>query len=324
MNPAVSVAYLEVGHLASLAVRIPVVTVGSGEPVLSVTCGVHGDETMGVMAGYQFVQRLLQEPDLNGTVRLIPAANPIAQATGTRVTLADYGDLQVGRGQADGSLTKRMAHHLYSLLIQSTLVVDLHEFGDMDTPTMAVYIPVGTSEVNQRILDHIAALSPDWVWVVPNDRGSIAAALIQGGVPSLGVETGNALLLTDRDVERVSDGLYRVAQMMGIVPGKPTVSSVVAYDRTSVTSECAGLWQPDVQLSEIVENGQVVGRVVPFPLISQEVVHCAKSGRVVQLARRQLVRTGSDLLAIGQENDPVTAALRAVALRFDGGCDLEE
>jgi predicted deacylase len=204
------VSYLSVGSVGSLPLRIPVVTIGSGEPIFSVLCGLHGDETASTFSAHRFMKHLAGEADVDGTVRLIPAANPFAQATRTRVTLTDWDNLnRTDKGDAAGRMTQRIANALFEFLKDSALVIDLHEFR-MNTPRMVVYIPTENKEVEQINLANIAAFEPAFVWALTgasSDSGSLVGALINAGVPGFGVETSDALVIADEEIDGVVAGL---------------------------------------------------------------------------------------------------------------------
>src|SRR5687768_3199366 len=99
-------------------VEVPVhVLVGSSHrPRLAIVGGVHGDEYDGVVAA----QRLIKEPMmelLDGTLFVIPVANPPAFAMGRRHTPMDNLDLnRCFPGRPNGSITERLAHLLFDFL----------------------------------------------------------------------------------------------------------------------------------------------------------------------------------------------------------------
>lgn len=242
MRDKPTIAYLDVGSIASLPIRVPVVS------ILSILCGVHGDETASIMASYRLLKRLSTVDLVKGTVRIVTSANPFAQATHSRVAFADFYDLnRTGEGKPEGTFTERLAHTLFEFLQDSSLVIDLHEFV-MNTPTMVVYVPGEHPETDQAIFENIAAFGPTFVWALERPKpeearspGSLVGALIRSGVPGFGVETSSTVTLPDEVLDHVAEGLYRVAQNLGIVEGKPDASPVMAYTRKAITADTAGL-----------------------------------------------------------------------------------
>jgi predicted deacylase len=78
-------AYLEVGQVGSFPIRVPITIIGDGKPHLAIVCGIHGDEMACLVISRYFVRKLLERDSLHGTVSIITAANPLAQAIRTRV-----------------------------------------------------------------------------------------------------------------------------------------------------------------------------------------------------------------------------------------------
>jgi len=317
-----TVTYLDAGSIASLPVRIPVVSLGSGRPILSILCGVHGDETASIMTSYRLMKRLSAVDLVKGTVRIVTSANPFAQATHSRVAFSDFYDLnRTGKGKSDGTLTERLAHTLFEFLRDSSLVIDLHEFV-MNTPTMAIYIPSEHSEIDRVIFENMAVFEPTFVWALERSKpeeaqypGSLVGALIRSGVPGFGIETSSAAVLSDEVLDHAAKGLYRVAQNLGIVEGKPDASPAMAYKRTAITADSAGLWEPIKSAFDEVIETDVIGRIVSLNLTGEESIAATNAGTILQLAGRQLVDTGTNLFAIGVVNHQVTEALRSAINR---------
>jgi len=312
------VSYLEIGSVGSMPLRIPVVTIGSGRPVLSILCGIHGDETASTFSAYQFLKCMAQEPELNGTVQLVPSANPFAQATRTRVAVSDLDNLnRTGKGDPDGRMTQRIANALFEFLKDSTLVIDLHEFR-MTTPRMVVYIPDEKEETRQINLSNIAAFEPAFVWALSgasSDSGSLIAALVAEGVPGFGIETSDAHLMTDDEISKVVAGLYRVAQNLAILPGTFETRPVTAYNARFVSADQAGIWCTRRCVFEEVEEGELIGHLIPFPLVTEETVDTPYSGTLLQVAPHRLVDTGSYIFSVGETDKLITEELHRAAKR---------
>jgi len=306
----VTITHLDVGSVASLPVRVPVVSFGSEPPILSILCGVHGDETASLMSVRRFMQLLQAEDSMEGTVRIITSANPLAQATRSRVTPSDFGNLnRTGKGKLKGRLTERLAHILFEFLRDSALVIDLHEF-EMDTPTMALHIPSHRAATGRTILENIAVFEPDFVWAIPEDPTSLVGALIESGVAGFGVETSDAMVMTNEIIDDVAAGLYRVAQNLGILASTPSVSPVTAYETEIIKADQAGVWEPTSLIFAAVDETNLIGKIIPLPLLDEIPVRAPGTGRILQLARRRLVATGTNLFAIGQIDRQVTKGLR--------------
>ena len=101
-------------------------------PTLLVVAGIHGDEYEG-MAALREVFADLDPATMRGSFLAIPVANPLAYAARTRSTPAQVDGLNLARvfpGDAGGTVTQRLAHHLLCLVERNVgagdLFVDLH------------------------------------------------------------------------------------------------------------------------------------------------------------------------------------------------------
>jgi predicted deacylase len=137
---------------------VPVVemTGAAGGPTTAFVAGVFGDKPLGCLALHE-LRRQLASSNLNGTVLLVPAANPPALAAGTRIS-PDL--LYLNRrfpGQPTGALTDQIAYQLTEqVLKEADAVVDLHsgtptmglnytyDYGDVEFSTAFGYLPVIT------------------------------------------------------------------------------------------------------------------------------------------------------------------------------------
>lgn len=310
------VSEIEVGSLSSLAIKIPVLEVGQGPPTLTLLCGLHGDETLGLLASHRLLDRLVCTETLRGCIRVIPVANPFAQALGNRVGFSDFLDLnRIGPGDAQGSLTERVAAALYPRIQDSSLVVDLHEF-EMETPLLAILIPSRAEYLNRRTLRGIAAFEPRLMWVVNPVRdsethygGSLIASLIASGVPAFAIEAwaGDG----PEGVAGVSSGLWRVAQHLAIVKGDPPSSkSPLAIRRRVRTADSAGVWQPQARLLTDVETGGVVGSLTSIDFRETDAYLSDRDGVVIQVMPPRLVHTGTGIFAVGEVDACYTERLR--------------
>ena len=308
------VRYLPIGSISSFEIRIPVLEVGGGQPVLSILCGMHGDENLGLLACHRFFAQLDEVTPIRGTIQAVPVANPVAQANGSRIG-SDFLDLnRVGRGNRQGKLTERLGASLFDLFKKSTLVVDLHEF-EMSTPLLAIYIEAKDKWVDGAILKGIATFAPRLVWRMDlatrlevHYSGSLIAALIRSGIPCFAVE--GSVLKYGKNIPAIANGLKRVAQSLGIIDGEPRIPrQAVAYRRHEVTVDSSGIWMPCVQLFEEVTASCTVGCLTSIEFQQDRLYTAMGDGIVIQLREHHLVHTGTTVCALGSLDPETTAAL---------------
>src|SRR2546429_628257 len=190
--------WLAIGQVGAVELKIPIYTLGSGKPSLGITCSVHGDEHAGLYVAARLVELLQSTEEVRGSVHIVLAANPAAQFQNSRVSTLDQKDLnRVGRGRQEGSITERAGAQLFDFLSKCNFVVNIHEF-EMHTPTTAVFMNAGTSEIKSKILAAIKVFDPEIIWAINPSQNvdmqylaTLDTALAEAGVGNFPVETTN-------------------------------------------------------------------------------------------------------------------------------------
>ena len=300
--------WLPVGQAGVVRLEIPVHTLGSGQPVLGITCSVHGDEHAGLFITSRLIEYLNADERLNGTIHIMSAANPAAQFVNSRVSSLDQKDLnRGGRGRSEGSFTDRVGAQLFDFLSRCDIVVNIHEF-EMHTPTTAVFMNAGSLETKIKTLEAMRAFSPEIIWVIDSSQNgdvqyqaTLDTALAQASVVNFPIETTQLAFLTESEIDRAAQGLKQVAAHLGIIQASNESPSEVApaYVREEVTSNDAGLWEPSVQLMREINIGDVIGTLQKLPDFQKQIIKSPSRGILVQCRHRQLVSTGTSLFSIG-------------------------
>lgn len=319
MKHPTKVSYLDAGSVGGLPVRVPITTVGEGNPHIAVMCCLHGDETAGLVIARYFLRELMKSDALQGSVSIITAANPFALATRTRVAVSDYFDLnRTGRGKGQGNLTERLASLLCEFLSQCSFFIDLHEFS-MTVPTQAIYIPSNQNEVDQRIVQAIATFSPSFVWAMKltlseeaKYSGSLLATLINEGIPAFAVETSRLAELSLQTIQEVVEGLIEVMKLEGAIAGPHRSSQPLAFVRQEVYSSHAGIWVPKATLLSQIQAGEVIGEITSLDLLEDIPVYAHTEGTLIQVASADFVDTGTTLFALGSKDPDFALKLQSL------------
>lgn len=310
---------LTLGSVGFLNFSIPILKYGSGkasEPTIVITCGIHGDEHAPLCV-VKYLVEYLKSTYINGTVYIIPAANPAAQLDNKRVSAFDYKDLnRLGRGNKKGSFTERTLALLFDFIqeLNPDLVINLHDF-EMQTPVTAVYMNAGSEEVRRKTLEAINAFSPEMIWVIDFSQTQDASyqrtldtALSEANIPNFPIETTQLAFLSDEEIERTAQGILNVIAYLGISePFSLSKTPAPAFSRNEFTSPYAGLWQPDVSLlMQPIEVGMKIGTLTVFPDFEQQPVYSPSSGVLIQYRQRQLVATpGVSLFSLGEPDEQI-------------------
>lgn len=303
------------GQAGVVQLDIPVYTIGNGgRPVFGVTCSVHGDEPGGLYIIARLLDYLQQVDKIDGTIHIIPAANPVAQLVNKRVSPLDLKDLnRTGRGRKDGTFTDRVGACLFEFLSQCDLVVNIHEF-EMYTPVTAVFMNTGDSKTKTKTLAAIKAFAPDILWVINPAQDSdvqyqatLDTALTQASIANFPIETTQLAFLSEDEIEKAALGLFRVAAYLGICKSFLELSpfAAPALFRQEVTASEAGLWEPSCKLMEIIAVGEQIGTMRRLTDFQQMPIYSPSEGILVQYRHRQLVATGTSLFSLGHNAEHV-------------------
>jgi predicted deacylase len=269
-------------------IRIVKVSGSSPGPVTAFVAGIFGDKPLATKALWALVRRLEAEQDLRGSVILIPAANPFALETGTRVSPDHLYLNRVFPGAAQGFVTQQIARVLLTELLNETdTVVDLHS----GTPTMSLWYSYDYGDVD-------FSASFGYTPVVTNfaQAGQLSKAVVDAGGKSVLVEFGGGMLGDHLiAVEGCLNVLRYRNQIGGQVtgPGRiPLIEGDVSLYLPSATGILTSLYSTDL-----------VGQPVPKGPVAQ--LHCAATGE--QLEEFSAEREGALLMLARVSPTMITA-----------------
>jgi uncharacterized protein len=247
-------------------------------PVVGMDGMLHGDE----YNSYAVINRLFDEidpADLHGTLIGIPVANPFAMHANNRISPLEYERLNLNRvfpGSPGGFQMERVAHAIFSEgVLRSDVWLDFHEGG---RDFLARYLIVGTEEDSSaapRDLElarwfgqgiPITAVPLTEALVRLGRAGTITFQAQRAGKRSLGIELGGGGTLHEHFVRTGVTGAMNILRGLGMLPGgPPNVESeppqYVSYETIWPRPAHGGFWEQDVELGDVVEEGQVIGRV---------------------------------------------------------------
>jgi len=204
-------------------------------------------------------------------VIILPAANLPAALDSARVSPIDQGNLNRSfPGDPDGGPTQQIAHYIDSMLFpMATLFHDFHSGG-----TSLDYVPFASvhegedAAVNARGLAALKAFGAPLsvIWTASRDPRFSPVAAMRRGVAALGGEFGGAGRVSRSGVELVSRGARRLLAHLGITapladPAPATRLVAVRGRDHFVYAPEPGLFEPAVELGDVVERGQLCGEV---------------------------------------------------------------
>jgi predicted deacylase len=229
-----------------------------------VTAGIHGDEFEGVRALAE-LSRELDATVLNGTLVLVPIANPPAFHAGTRTSPLDGVNLnRVFPGDPGGTLSERLAHALFTHVIAGAdMLIDLHSGGTryLFHPQAGFYTVAGA--LGERSLAMARAFGLDLLWDLPHRSGVCSYEAVRAGVPAIGVEIGGGGRCEPEHVALARRGVARVLALNGLLPvSRDSLPAQRIWRGDFTRCPAGGLFHSAVSLGQDVAAGQLLYTVL--------------------------------------------------------------
>ncbi len=241
-------------------------------PHLLITGGVHGDEFES-MAAIRRLQDAVSDKDLRGRLTLVPVVNEAAFRNGNR-TADDGLDLaRVCPGDPDGSVTRRTAVALSTLIRSADCYIDLHSGGNiMDVWPMSGYglcDDLQRLEIQRRMA---RAMNLPVIWGSCGKlKGRSLSVARDAGVAAIYTEYLGSGRCSSEGVEAYIEGCLNVMselQMLDREQPESRVRLVVEDPRDGSghmqvqnPSPITGQFTPAVTLGQRIAPGDLLGHV---------------------------------------------------------------
>lgn len=284
-------------------------------PVLCLAAAIHGDEINGV----EIVRRVINDVDptrLSGTLVGVPIVNLFGFARGSRY-LPDRRDLnRFFPGSARGSIASRMAYSFFQNVIRHCdAVVDFHtgSFDRSNLPQIRADLRLPDVLRFARGLGAMPVLHSN------GSRGMLRVAATAAGIPAVTFEVGAPGVLERQEIKEAHGALDALMHHMGMVPDAPDglEPQPFFYDSRWIRADSGGLLLSNVTLGERVVAGQELGVVVdPIRNVERAVV-APFVGRVIGLAKNQVVLPGFAIFHLGRETSAEAASDAAATSRTE-------
>lgn len=281
-------------------------------PVLLVNGGTHGDEYEG-LAAIQELFASLDPGELRGTWIGVPVLNEPAMTVPHRCGPFDQQDLaRTFPGKPEGSLTEQIAYHFsHDLLRQAHYYIDLHSAGSaLRMVFLSGYGVPKDKDLLEQQRKMAIAFGADLVWGTPLLPGRTLSQAEEYGIPAIYAETTGCGSIRREDVQTYLQGVQNVMGLLGmtetIYPRQPrryfreTGSSATQEGHLQIDhpAPCSGLFLLQVDLWDLVREGQIVGRIVDFAGRERTTIRARRSGHVILVRHWPSVREGDPLLVV--------------------------
>jgi len=288
-------------------VETPVLVVNGTQPgpTVCLTAAIHGDELNGI----EMVRRVMHDisPDtLSGAVIGVPIVNVQGFRRGSRY-LPDRRDLnRYFPGNPNGSAAARIAHSFFENVVRHCdALIDLHtgSFERANLPQI---------RADLRDPDVVTLTQGFGATVILHSTpgvGTLRYAATQAGIPTLTLEAGGPLQLELSEVKHGVKGIETLIGSLGMMRkrrlwGDP---EPVYYRSTWVRANSGGILFSDVSLGGTVRKGDRLGTITD-PMSNVRVDLLAPySGRIIGMARNQVVMPGFAAFHVGIQTDETSA-----------------
>lgn len=241
----------------------------SGLKRFSIVTGTHGDELEGQYVCYQ-IQKIIKDNIelLDGIVDIYPALNPLGIDSIERgIPGFDLDMNRIFPGNENGSLVEHTAAKIIKDLSGSDMVIDIHASNLYLTEIPQVRI----SEVfEDKLVPYAEQLNIDFIWVHSAAtvlEATLAHSLNSIGTPTLVVEMGVGLRLTQAYGEQLVAGILSLMKHMGIwkgeciIPRKPLISRN-SSDVEFLNAAVSGVFIQKMEHNSFANEGEVIGEIV--------------------------------------------------------------
>jgi predicted deacylase len=259
---------------------------------------------------------------LSGAIIGIPIVNVLGFRRGSRY-LPDRRDLnRYFPGNPSGSAAARIAHSLFTNVIaHCDALVDLHtgSFERVNLPQI---------RADLRNPDVVTLTQGFGAMVILHSSpavGTLRFAATNAGIPTVTLEAGGPSQLELNEVNRGVEGLETLISTLGMVRKRRLWSNPepVYYHSSWVRADSGGILIADVSLGSTVRKGEVLGTITDPMSNARSELRSPYSGRIIGMARNQVVMPGFAAFHVGIETDEASpeAVDGSIPLREDDMSD---
>ncbi len=290
-------------------IRLPVMVARGCRPgpVLGITAALHGNE----LNGLSVIHRLLQTLDLKemaGAVVAVPVVN-VPGYHANRREFSDGMDLnRVFPGKEGGTQSQVFAARFLDRAVSCfTHLIDLHtaSFGRINS----LYV---RADLNHPAARQMAeAQKPQ---ILLHNRGvesTLRDACMDRGIPAITVEVGNPQRVQDDLVWWSVLGVQQVMHELGMQTAPPRRSppweTIICGRSYWIYTDRGGFLEVLPQLGQRIQAGQRIGQVRDVYGQVIRDIFAPEGGVVIGRSTNPVNQTGSRVLHLGIEGDPVQA-----------------
>jgi hypothetical protein len=275
-------------------------------PTLCLTAAVHGDELNGI----EMVRRVLHDLDpqkLSGAVIGVPIVNLQGFRSGSRY-LPDRRDLnRYFPGNPLGSAAARIAHSFFTeVVLHCDALIDLHtgSFERANLPQLRADLR------NPDVVTLTHGFGATVILHSDPAEGTLRYAASRRGIASVTLEAGGPSELELKEVMHGVKGIETLLNTLGMVKKTRLWGDAepVYYRSVWVRADRGGILLADVGLGSTVRRGDLLGTITDPMNNASTNLYAPFSGRIIGMARNQVVMPGFAAFHVGIQTAEASAA----------------
>ncbi|MFW9910080.1 MAG: succinylglutamate desuccinylase/aspartoacylase family protein [Candidatus Thorarchaeota archaeon] len=264
---------------------------GSDRPNILILSAVEGHSAGCVYTSYLLMQYLENLNRIDGSVTVLPVANPLAFRLGTRVSPIDSQALDsVFPGSEYGTVTERIAWEIWRKASQADYVIHLRS-----SPQSCVSHTVGLHREYIHVRNLASQVGLQYVVQSGGQRGVLTTETAHEGIPAVTIELrGYRDQIEPQASVEVREAILNLMRIKDMIPGERIETSSVFTGRSlNVNSGSEGFFIPNVNLGDIVNPESVIGTVEGV-----ESIYSPYEGTIISLSRMNYVFEGDKIANI--------------------------
>ncbi|MCI8660164.1 MAG: succinylglutamate desuccinylase [Lachnospiraceae bacterium] len=270
------------------------------EKRICIVTGTHGDELEGQYVCYE-INRIIKEnrDSLKGIVEIYPALNPLGVDSISRgIPMFDLDMNRIFPGDEKGAVAEHVASRIMEDIAGADLCIDIHASNIFLREIPQARINVNTA---QDLVPYARRLNLDFVWIHEAAtvlESTLAHSLNRIDVPTIVVEMGVGMRITEEFCHQLTAGIFCVMKDMGVWDGEVITPKEPIISRDGevgfVNAEAPGIFVPCVEHWRNVQKGERIGRILNSLDGSVEQEVCAPiHGMLFTLREYPVVSCGS-------------------------------
>ena len=232
---------------------------GEERPNILIIAATDGGSATDTYASYLIMKHLEDLERIDGSVTILPVANPLAFRLGVKVSPLDSKDLDsVFPGDEHGTITERTAWEIWRRASQADYIIHL-------------------KTGRQNCVSHIVAMHREYIHVrnvasqialpfaiqCSGQRGTLTTEAAHEGIPIVSIEMrGDIDQVDSQAAVEVREAILNFMRLKDIISGEKIETSVTLMGRMQhINLESEGFFVPRIHLGEPVQMGNVIGTV---------------------------------------------------------------